>query len=276
MSTHLAIPRTGKVTFGGVLRSESIRFFSLNSTRILILVAVVLNMGIAVLGVWGVGAFSDQAPPMPGAPDLMSAEFTAEMVGSGLAFSQLILGVLGVLLMSGEFTTGSAVSTFLASPQRLRVLGAKAVLIALLSLVVQLLSSTLTFLVCKPLANNYNMKMEFFGSAFQNVLWYGALAVVMAALIGLALGAILRNSAGGITALVALFFVLPLVTGLLTLLADWVQNVIQFFPDRVGMSLALPLSYPTELELWQQLVGVAGWILLPLLLGAWLLKTRDV
>ncbi|MGP9488231.1 ABC transporter permease [Glutamicibacter sp. 287] len=276
MSTQLATPTRGKVTFGGVLRSESIRFFSLNSTRILLLVAIVLNMGIAALGVWGVGSFAGEAPPMPGAPDMSSAAFTAELVGSGLAFSQLILGVLGVLLVSGEFTTGSAVSTFLASPQRLRVFAAKATLITLLCAVVQVIGSTLAYLVCMPLAKNYNMELNYFGGDFQNVLWFGVLAVVMAALIGLALGALLRNSAGGITSLVALFFVLPAVTGLLTLLADWVQDIVRFLPDNLSMSLAMPLSYPSELEQWQQLLGVAGWTLIPLILAAWLLKSRDV
>ncbi len=286
MSTELinARPRPmhGRVSLGGVLRSEMIRFFSLNSTRILILVSFVVYVGIAAVGIWGVGSLMESmggtpdAGQIPGTESMGTADFAAETLASGLMFSQLILGVLGVLLMSGEFTTGSAVSTFLASPQRLRVMGAKVILITVLTAVVQLASTLAAYLICLPLAKNYNMTLDFGSEAFQRMMWFGALAVVMAALMGLALGVLLRNSAGGITSLVALFFVLPLVAQILTAVTDWFADVARFMPDRLGLSLALPLSTPSDLEMWQQLLGVAGWVLVPLALGAVLLKSRDI
>lgn len=276
MSTHVETAIRGKVTLGGQLKSEAIRFFSLNSTRILILVAIVLNVGIGTMVVWGFGSFSADSADMAGAPIMESADMTAELVGSGVVFSQLILGVLGVLLVSGEFTTGSAVSTFLASPQRMRVVAAKTILIIVLTAVVQIVSMLLAYLACKPLANKYNMSLELFGQAFQGVLWYGALAVVMAAVIGLALGLLLRNSAGGITSLVALFFVLPMVAGIVSMWLDWFQKIAQFLPDQLGMALAMPISSPSDLEIWQQLLGVGCWLVIPLVAGALVLKTKDI
>ncbi|ALD65411.1 hypothetical protein AFL94_17465 [Arthrobacter sp. LS16] len=283
MSTELASRAAARgyvrVSLGGVLRSEMIRFFSLNSTRILVLVSIAVYIGIAAIGVWGVGSFMSSSPELgqiPGTESMGTADFAVETMASGLMFSQLILGVLGVLLFSGEFTTGSAVSTFLASPQRLRVLTAKIILITALTAVVQLVSTLAAYLVCRPLAENYSMTLDLGSEAFQRVLWYGALAVVMASLIGLALGLLLRNSAGGITSLVALFFVLPMIAQILMAVTDWFKDYARFMPDQLGLSLALPLSYPSTLETWQQLVGVAGWIVLPLLLAGILLKSRDV
>ncbi|NAZ17258.1 ABC transporter permease [Glutamicibacter soli] len=283
MSTELASRAAargyGRVTLGGVLRSEMIRFFSLNSTRILVLVSIAVYIGIAAIVVWGVGSFMSSSPELgqiPGTESMGTADFAVETMASGLMFSQLILGVLGVLLFSGEFTTGSAVSTFLASPQRLRVLTAKIILITALTAVVQLVSTLAAYLVCRPLAENYSMALDLGSEAFQRVLWYGVLAVVMASLIGLALGLLLRNSAGGITSLVALFFVLPMIAQILMAVTDWFKDYARFMPDQLGLSLALPLSYPSTLETWQQLVGVAGWIVLPLLLAGILLKSRDV
>ncbi|MCW4467119.1 ABC transporter permease [Glutamicibacter sp. MNS18] len=276
MTTQLESTFHGHVTLGGVLRSEAIRFFSLNSTRILILVAVLVNVLIAAGTLWAMGLFSSQTAGVPGMPDTSSPAFTAEMVGSGLGFGQLILGALGVLLISGEFTTGSAVSTFLASPQRLRVLLAKSILITVLTAVVTLGSLLLSYLVSKPIAQNYGMALEFAGEPFQRVLWYGTLGVVMAALMGLGLGTLLRNSAGGITLLAAIFFVLPIATQLLIMTVEWFRNVAQFLPDQVGLGAAFPLSYQNNLEIWQQMLGVAGWALIPLLIGAWLLKVRDI
>lgn len=269
----------GRVSLAGQLRSEMIRFFALKSTRILLLVSVVVYVGIAAMAIWGVGSLlsgDEQMAQASGLDEMGGPAFTAEMLASGLVFSQLILGVLGVLLISGEFTTGSAVSTFLASPQRLRVLTAKVILITLLTGVVQILSTLIAYLVCRPLADNYNMVLDFGSSAFQRMLWFGALAVVMAALIGLALGVLMRNSAGAITSLVALFFVLPLVVSMLSMLQDWIQNIGQFLPDRLGTGLALPLTAGSELEIWQQLLSVALWILIPLILGGVLLKVRDI
>lgn len=280
MTTHLATAPAGKVTLWGVLRSEAIRFFALNSTRILIAVAFVVYLGIAAIATWGVGSLnnSDMAGmgEMQGMEMMTDPNMAAQLIGSGLVFSQLILGVLGVLLFSGEFTTGSAVSTFLASPQRLRVLAAKIIVITGLSAVVQLVSTLAAYLVCRPLAENYSLTLDLGGEAFQRVLWYGALAVVMASLLGLALGLLLRNSAGGITSLVAVFFVLPLIAQILMAVTDWFKDYARFMPDQLGLGLALPLSYPSTLESWQQLAGVAGWIVLPLLLAGILLKSRDI
>lgn len=279
MTTQIQTPRRGKVTFGGVLRSEAIRMFSLKSTGILLSIAVVLYVVIAMGGTWGIGSLLQSmgdVSQMEGMGAMTQPGFASETIGSGLVFSQLILGVLGVLLFSGEFTTGSAVSTFLASPQRLRVMSAKIVLIVLLTGVTQLVSSLLAFVAAKPIAENYNLTLDFGGESFQFVLWYGALAVIMTALMGLALGMMLRNSAGGITVLTGVFFVLPIITSLLGMLADWLNNVSAFLPYQLGLSLATPLSVPTELELWQQLAGVAGWIVIPLALGAVLLAKRDI
>jgi len=279
MTTHIEAPLRGKVTFAGVLRSEAIRMFALKSTAILLALAVLLYVAIAAIGTWGVGSLLQSmgdVSQMEGMGPMTQPGFASETIGSGLVFSQLILGVLGVLLFSGEFTTGSAVSTFLASPQRGRVMSAKIVLIVLLTGVTQLVSSLLAFVVAKPIAEKYDLVLEFGSESFQSVLWYGTLAVIMAALIGLALGVLLRNSAGGITILAGVFFVLPIITAILGNLVDWSKNISAYLPDQLGLSLATPLSVATDLELWQQLAGVAGWIIIPLALGAVLLAKRDI
>ena len=276
-TTTLTAPRT-RVSFGGVLRSEAIRFFSLTSTKVLIIVAIVVSVGFSALGVWGVGQMATQFAGMPemGMPDAAAPGFMEEMTGSGVVFTQLILGALGVLLASGEFTTGSAVSTFLASPQRTRVLAAKAVLITLATVVAQVAATLLSFAAAKPIASSFDLPLELASSEFMTVLGYGALGAVVAALIGLCLGILLRSSAGGITVLVALFFVLPLALQVLVAFVDWVKQAVAYMPDQLTLSLAMPMSYPSELETWQQLLGVAGWIIVPLVLAGWALKSRDI
>lgn len=164
MTTQISAPLRGKVSLLGVLRSEAIRFFSLNSTRILLLVSVVVYIGIAAVAIWGVGSLQSSMGEMgevEGMESVADPAIAAQLVGSGLVFSQLILGVLGVLIFSGEFTTGSAVSTFLASPQRLRVMAAKTILITVLTGVVQIASTLLAFIICKPIAESYKLSLNF-------------------------------------------------------------------------------------------------------------------
>jgi len=277
MNKHAVAGLGGNVNLWRVMRSESIKFFALTSTRILIAVSIVVMVGFAALSVWSIGmVLESQAAGAPGMPDISAAGFAAELVGSGLSFAQLIIGALAVLLMSGEFTTGSAVSTFLSSPQRLRVLVAKALLMVGLTVIVGLVSYLLSFLVCQPLASHYGMELSFASEPFQRGMWFGTLYLVMVTMIGLALGTMLRNSAGGITILVALFFVVPIATQILSSLVDWFQKVMKFLPDQAGLALAMPVSYQSDWEIWQLLLVVAGWILIPLAAAALLLKTRDI
>lgn len=279
MTTQIQTPLRGKVTLTGVLRSEVIHMFSLKSTAILVALSVVLYVAIAVGATWAIGSLLQgmgDPSQVEGMGTMSEPGFASETLGSGLVFNQLILGVLGVLLFSGEFTTGSAVSTFLASPQRLRVMAAKIILTVVLTGVTQLVSTLLAFVISKPVAEKYDLSLEFGSSSFQSVLWYGALAVVMAALIGLALGVLLRSSAGGITVLAGVFFVLPIIIAIFGSFVDWLPNVSAFLPDQLGMSLATPLSAPSDLELWQQLLGIAGWTIIPLAIGAILLAKRDI
>ena len=277
MSKHAVPVLGGNVSLWGVLRGEAIKFFALTSTRILVAVSILVMVGFAALVLWSVGMVAGTpAAGTPGMPDMASEGFVAEMIGSGLSFAQLIIGALAVLLMSGEFTTGSAVSTFLASPQRLRVLTAKALLMTGVTVVVGLASFALSYLVCKPLAQMYSMPLNFTSEPFQRAMWFGTLYLVMVTMIGLALGTMLRNSAGGITVLVALFFVVPIATSIIASLVDWFQKVAPFLPDQAGMSLALPLSYPSDWETGQQLLVVGGWMLIPLVLAGILLKARDI
>ncbi|GAB3621258.1 hypothetical protein GCM10027417_25190 [Glutamicibacter endophyticus] len=277
MSTSTVTPpRAGRVTLGSVFRAESIRFFALRSTQILIVVAVLAQVALAALGIWSVGAFMSNIPAEAGMPNFTDPEVTAEVFGSGITFSQLILGAMAVLLASGEFTTGSAVSTFLASPQRLRVLSAKALLIAVLTGAISVLGTLLAYLVCLPIAGHYELGLELSSAAFQRVLWYGALTTMMVALIGLALGFLLRSSAGGITVLLGLFFVLSILVQVLIMAVDWVKNIVQYLPDQVVSALISPTTSMSSLETWQLMCAVAGWAVIPLVFAAWALRARDI
>lgn len=269
---------SGKLSFSGVLRSEFIKFFSLTSTLILILATIVVMVGFAALSTWGIGQSMEMFASNPEMAAQMGDmdEAVASLPASGLIFAQLIVGSLAVMVMSSEFSTGSARSTFVAAPTRAPVLWAKALLVSIVSIVVALASILASFLVAKPIAENYKLALDFDSEAFQRNLWFGVLCVLMVALIGLALGTLLRNSAGGIVVLTALFFVIPIAVSGFAPMVSWLADAARFLPDQAGAALMKIPGAENALEPWASSLVVAAWVLLPLIGAALVLQRRDI
>ena len=268
----------GKLSFPGVLRSEFIKFFSLPSTLILILATLVVMVGFSALGAWGIGRSMAMFASNPEMAAQMGDinELSASLPASGLVFAQLIIGALAVMVMSSEFATGAARSTFVAAPTRQPVFWAKTLLVTVVSAVVALASILLAYLVAKPIAENYKLPLDFASEAFQRNLWFGVLYVVMVSLIGLALGTLLKNSAGGIVVLAALFFVLPIAVGGLSGIISWLADAARFLPDNAGSALMKMPGAANALEPWAAGLVVVAWIVVPLAAAAVLLQRRDI
>jgi ABC-type transport system involved in multi-copper enzyme maturation permease subunit len=268
----------GKLSFPGVLRSEFIKFFSLPSTMILILATLVVMVGFSALGAWGIGRSMAMFASNPEMAAQMGDinELSASLPTSGLVFAQLVIGSLAVMVMSSEFATGAARSTFVAAPTRQPVFWAKTLLVTIVSAVVALASILLAFLVAKPIAENYKLPLDFASEAFQRTLWFGVLYVVMVSLIGLALGTLLKNSAGGIVVLAALFFVLPIALGGLSGIVSWLADAVRFLPDSAGSALMKLPGAANALEPWAAGLVVGAWIVVPLAAAAVALQRRDI
>src|SRR5690625_5982120 len=101
-------------------------------------------VGIALLGAYSIAATADmvasgQIPADAGVPDFGPRD-GATMVNSGWVFAQIVVTVLGVLTISGEYSTGQIRSTLTAVPTRLPVLAAKGILVAVIAFVTGLVS----------------------------------------------------------------------------------------------------------------------------------------
>lgn len=277
-STAPGAAGNGKLTFAGVLRGEFIKFTSLPSTLVLVLSTIAVMAGFAALSTWGIGATLGMASTSPEMAAQMGNlnELTASLPASGIVFAQLIIGALAVMVMSSEFATGSARSTFVAVPTRQPVLWAKALMTTIVAAAVALVSILLGYAVAKPIAANYNMPLEFTSDVFQRNLWFGVVYVVMVALIGLALGTLLRNSAGGIVVLAALFFVLPNALTIFSGMVDWLADVVRFLPDHAASALMVAPGGEDMLETWQSGLVVAAWVAIPLAAAALVLQRRDI
>ena len=199
-----------KVTQARVVRSEWTKFRSLRSTNITLLVSVVLTVGLGAL-ISAVTA-SHWATASPGDRAGFNAVVTSL---NGVNISQLAVGVLGVLLISGEYATGMIRASLTAVPKRLPVLWAKLGVFAGIVAAVSVASAFAAFFLGQSLLASKHLGVSISSpDALRMVVGAGAY-LVLVGVIGMALGGLLRNTAAGISSLVALFFVIPPLLNLL-------------------------------------------------------------
>jgi ABC-2 type transport system permease protein len=264
-------------TFLRVLNSEFIKFRTLLSTVILLASTAVVMVGFGALSAWGTGQFADAAGSDPQAAEAIAAQggdLAVTVPTSGIAFAQLILGSLGVLLMSSEFTTGMARSTFAAVPKRLPAFIAKLVVVMVSAFLLTALSTYAAGLVSVPILDNYGLKLDLGSAQSVKLLLVNSAYVAAVAAIGMALGTLIRNSAGGIMSLVGLFFVAPIAFQLIP--GDFFVEARKYLPGNTISPLTAVEHVPETLEVWQAALVLGAWVLVPVVLAMVLLKKRDV
>ena len=219
-----------RVTQARVLRSEWTKFRSLRSTVWTLLVAVVLMIGLGAL----FSAVTASQYHTFGAADRLSFNPISTSL-NGTLFAQLAVGVLGVLLISGEYSTGMIRSSLTAVPQRLPMLWAKLAVFAGITFVVMLVASVVSFLLGQSLLSSHHLNVGLSSPGALRSVVGVALYVTVAGLIGLALGALLRNTAAAISTFVGVFFVLPPLAQLLP--SSWTSHFVQYLPSNAGSAI---------------------------------------
>ena len=264
-------------SFFRVLNSEFIKFRTLLSTLILLASTAVVMVGFGALSAWATGQFADQAASDPEAAAQIAAQggdLAVTVPTSGASFAQLILGSLGVLLMSSEFTTGMARSTFAAVPKRLPAFIAKLVVVIVGAFVLTAVSTYIAGLVAVPILDNYGLKLDLASAQSVKLLLVTSAYVAAVAAIGMALGTLLRNSAGGIMTLVGLFFVAPIAFQLIP--GDFFEEARKYLPGNTINPMTAVEHVPDTLEAWQAALVLGAWVVVPVVLAMILLKKRDV
>lgn len=281
---------TKGVTFAGVLRSEWIKLFSLMSTRILLLLTLVAIVGVGALAVLIRFSFLDEMARQARdqgqtlTPEMMSQTFPPgsgfdlyNLPNAGLQIGILVLGSLAVLFISSEYATGMIRSTMNAVPRRTPAFVAKAILLAVISYVITTIAAVATFLIAMPVFQGLGLDLDWSTEGVLYSVFTGGLYVAGVALIGLSLGALLRNSAGGITVLVGLFFVLSIAASFMTFIpGDFWKYVPQYLPSDAGGRFLSIGHIDGIIDPWHGGLIFLGYVLLFLVPAMIVLKKRDV
>jgi hypothetical protein len=252
------------VGFGNVLRSEWTKLRSLRSTCWSAAFVVLATVG---LGIFMGARWAHQSGPIPPGFDATNTSL------SGTYIAQLIVGALGVLTITSEYATGMIRATFSAVPQRRTLLAAKAVVLALGTLVVAEAVCFVAFVSCQALLANKGVGVSLGDpGALRSVVGAG-LYLTAAALLGFGLGAAIRHPAGGLSAFFGLLFAPSAIVDLLP--TDWRNDLINYMPANAGSQIFTTDNVNGALGPWAGLGVFCLYAVAALVVGFVLTAVRD-
>lgn len=267
----LSLPPTRRAGFDGALRSEWTKLRSVRSTPWSLVAMAGIAFGFTWLIAWGLMYRWDRIRP---AEQMQVLRQPLDVIVVRPVFvCQLVVAVLGVMVISAEYTTGMIRSTLQAQPRRLTVLAAKVLVFAAVMLVVgEVLAFSAFFVGQRLIAAHVPVHLADPGVT-RSVVGAGLYLAVLG-LFSLAFGAILRHTAGGITTVLGLVLIVSNLTALLP--DSWGHHVNAWMPTNAGQLIMQPRQLADDLlSPWQGLGVFTGWTVLLLIVAAILFKRRD-
>ena len=254
------------VSVTGVLRSELLKLVTVRSTfwttAVSLLIAAVAAAGIGLL-----------VHPQSGtrADDIAASGATV-----GLSFIALVVGVLGVLAIGGEYATLQIRSSYTAVPRRWPALLAKGAVVGAWSFVLGLVATFGGFAVIAGCFAAQGVAPGITG-ADVGTLVGGALYLAVIGAFAVGLGALVRSSAAGITVLTALLFVAPITLNLIAALtnAAWASTASQYLLSQAG-GVLFASAGGGGIALWAAWLALVCWLLAAWVPALLLTLRRDV
>jgi ABC-type transport system involved in multi-copper enzyme maturation permease subunit len=263
----LDLPRSGgRATFAGALRSEFTKIRSVRSTYWTLVAMFVVVVGFGALASTG-------AAHGPHGPDFDAARQSL----AGLYIGQLIIGVLGVLVISSEYSTGMIRTTLTTNPHRGMMIAAKGVVFAAVAFVTSLVTAFAAFFVGQALMSSDHISTTIGSPNVLRAVIGGALFLTACGVLSFGLGLLLRHSAAGIASMVGLLFVVTILVNFLP--QSWQNHVNEWIPALAGgqiwMSRALPPGNTPMFSAWPSFAILCGYAALAVAAGVILFRKRD-
>jgi hypothetical protein len=256
----------GPVTQANVVRSEWIKFRTVRSTVIVSALTALFMVGLGLLVSAVTHARWDHLGPDEQLPYNL---IRRSLVGVNLA--QLTVGVLGVLVITGEYTTGMIRATLGAVPRRLPVLWGKVAVFAPVTFALTLVAALAAFLGGQALLGSHGVGLGAPG-ALRAVVGV-ALYLTVLSILALALGFIIRNTAGAITGLFAILIVLPAIAAALP--SNWQRPIVPYLPSSAGQAVYMTHQVPNSMHPWAGFALFCGYAAVAVGGAAFALVRRD-
>jgi ABC-2 type transport system permease protein len=170
-----------------LLKLRTTRSFYGNAVAVLAFVPLLVALAVQTAGGDAGGAALDTRE---GVRNVLAA------AGSGTA----MVNIIGIMMMAGEFRHSTAVPTFLVTPDRRQVVGAKLIAVTVVGLGLAVIASVLTLAIAVPWLAAKDVTVDIFSADVALVLLGAGAATVLYGLIGVGVGSLVRNQTAAIVA----------------------------------------------------------------------------
>jgi ABC-type transport system involved in multi-copper enzyme maturation permease subunit len=271
-STHAPMATAGQArsgagtpTFASVVRSEFTKIRSVRSTYWTLLVLVIVTVGFGALASFG--ATRGQHGPF--------FDATQRSLG-GLYISQLVIGVLGVLVISSEYSTGMIRTTLTTMPRRGLMIAAKALVFAIVAFVTGLITCFASFFLGQAIMSSHHINASLSQPNVLRAVIGGALFLTACGMLAFGLGLLLRHTAGAITTVVGLLFVVTILVNFLP--SSWQDHIDKWMPAMAGTQIWATIpsqGQPAMFAPWTGFAVLCGYAAIALIAGLILFRKRD-
>jgi ABC-2 type transport system permease protein len=252
------------------MRAEWIKLSSMRATWVALGVAVAFTVGLGLADTVSAARGWDTMPAADRAAfDPLGSAF------AGLTFAQLALGVLGVLAVTSEYSSGTIIATLTAQPRRTAAFAAKAGTVFAVGLVVGEVLAVGSYLLGQAVLHSKHLDVGLGAPGVLRSVTSAGLYLCVVTIVGFGLGALLRNPAAATAALIGVVF---LAYGAARAVEGW-----SYLPSKLLLSNAADVvaqvhavsARPRLPSLGLAYLDLALYLAAALVLGAWR-STRDV
>ncbi len=255
-----------RVTEGRVISSEWIKLRSLRSTVYTLIASAGMTIGLGVLFCLVTVARWNSMPA-----DRRSHFDPTTLATQGYFLAQLAIGVLGVLLITGEYSTGMIRATMSAVPKRLPVLWAKLAVFTVVGTIVSMVSAFIAFFLGQAILSSKHLNVSLSAPNELRVVVGTGLYLAVVGILGMAFGFIIRNTAGAITALFGVLLILPVLG---EVMSGWI-NIGPYLPSNAGSVITTTHPDPGSLAPWTGFALFVAYTVVAIVAAAITLKRRD-
>jgi ABC-2 type transport system permease protein len=271
-AAHIATDTSGlRVTFGRLLRSEQIKLWTVRSTPWVLGTTALVLIGVTALGAGTIPVEAGDGKNLIAYNALSTAVF----------LSQLAIAVVGVLTITGEYSTGMIRSSLSAAPRRTPVLTSKLVVLFLTVVVAAAIAVAVAVAVATAILNSRGPGFDLGNAEAQRVVAGSVLYLATVAALAFAIGALFRHSAAALATVLGLLLVIE---NLFFIPWKPLSYLHPFLPGTAGRRLTMSEADIAALNdqmrgpdftAWQGYGVLVAWVVVLLAIAIWRLKKRD-
>jgi ABC-type transport system involved in multi-copper enzyme maturation permease subunit len=259
-----AVVESKPVTLPRTAKSEWIKFRSLRSSWAMLGAAVLGMLAAGLIVAYNTRHLSGQQDPNDLAP-------SATLQGYYLA--QLLIGALGVLFVSSEFSTGMIRSTFAAVPKRVPVLWAKLVVFATVTAVAMIPTTVISFLAAQAVIGHFRTGFSLSDPGVWRVVLGTGVYLTVIGVLGGMIGWIVRSTPGALVSYFGLTLVVPVLT---QLFGSAGRTAGQFLPSEAGAAAVSSVPESPHLSQGAGALVLLAWVAAAIVIAIVTLRRRDV